>query len=105
MHGENLINFKVTLEGQTYTGLAPDAVEAATKFIEKVNPSKIPCLIDVEDNDNSENKYLVFAPLVLSNMGKHKQKVPENVTDWKCENARFTQQSSVMIIMLRRRGR
>jgi len=73
MDGENLTNFKVTLEGQTYTGLAPDAVEAATKFIEAINPSKIPCLFDVEDNDNSENKYLVFAPLVLSNMGKHKQ--------------------------------
>ena len=56
MHGENLINFKVTLEGQTYTGLAPDAIEAATKFIEKVKPSKIPCLIDVEDNDNSEDR-------------------------------------------------
>jgi hypothetical protein len=66
-------NFKITFGNYSYTGSASDPVEAATNFLEKENPSSLPYLIDVSECDNEENRFFVYTPLVLSNMGKHKQ--------------------------------
>ena len=65
--------FRVNFGDSVYTGLAPDPIEAATKFLEKENPKTLPYLIDVSECDNEENKYFVYVPLVLSNMGKQKE--------------------------------
>ena len=72
MDGESK-NFKIHFGDSYYTGFAPDAIEAATMFVEKENPSSLPYLLDVMECENEKNRFFVYTPLVLSNMGKHKQ--------------------------------